>query len=84
MARFDQLTNAAVFCGIGTHLGSARSQNAAGHILGHVRDIGRKANDPKARIYQTAERQSFHTDSADVVALLCLQDAKEGGDSASD
>jgi hypothetical protein len=77
----DQVTNAAVFCGIGAHLGLARSQNAAGHILGHVRDIGRDANDPKARIYQTAERQSFHTDSADVVALLCLRDAKDGGDS---
>ncbi|WP_205123436.1 TauD/TfdA family dioxygenase [Marimonas lutisalis] len=79
--KHDQLTNAAVFCGIGAHLGTARSQNAAGHILGHVRDIGMDANDPKARIYQTSARQSFHTDSADVVALLCLQDAKEGGDS---
>jgi len=72
---------AAIFCGLGAHLGSARSQNAAGHILGHVRDIGADPNDPNARIYQTNARQSFHTDSADVVALMCLQDAKEGGDS---
>ncbi|MDU8928637.1 TauD/TfdA family dioxygenase [Alisedimentitalea sp. MJ-SS2] len=77
----DQLTNAAVFCGIGAHLGSARSQNAAGHVLGHVRDVGMDPDDPKARIYQTNARQSFHTDSADVVALLCLRDAKEGGES---
>lgn len=80
-AQHDQLTNAAVFCGIGAHLGRARSQNAAGHILGHVRDTGAKADDPTTRIYQTAERQSFHTDSADVVALMCLADAREGGDS---
>lgn len=70
---------ATIFCGIGAHLGSARTQNAAGHILGHVRDIGRDADDPNARIYQTAARQSFHTDSADVVGLICLRAAKEGG-----
>ena len=72
---------AAIFCGIGAHLGTARSQNAAGHILGHVRDVGVDPNDPNVRIYQTNARQSFHTDSADVVALLCLKDAKQGGDS---
>lgn len=78
---YDQKMAATVFCGIGAHLGSARSQNADGHILGHVRDIGRDPNDPKARIYQTSARQSFHTDSADVVGLLCLREAMEGGDS---
>lgn len=70
---------ATVFCGIGAHLGSARSQNAAGHILGHVRDIGASSRDPNTRIYQTAERQTFHTDSADVVGLLCIREAMQGG-----
>jgi len=70
---------ATVFCGIGAHLGAARSQNAAGHILGHVRDTGASSKDTNTRIYQTSERQSFHTDSADVVGLLCLKTAKEGG-----
>lgn len=79
--RYDQLLAATIFCGIGAHLGSARSQNAQGHILGHVRDTGASSADPNTRIYQTAERQSFHTDSADIVGLLCLQDAKEGGES---
>lgn len=73
--------SATIFCGIGAHLGRAISQNAMGHILGHVRDIGANANDTNARIYQTSERQSFHTDSSDVVALLCLRTAKEGGKS---
>jgi len=56
-----------IFFGIGAHLGRARSQNAAGHLLGHVRDIGADSRDPNVRIYQTRERQTFHTDSADVV-----------------
>lgn len=79
--RYDQRTAATIFCGIGAHMGSARSQNAAGHILGHVRDTGASSKDANTRIYQTAERQSFHTDSADIVGLLCLRDAKEGGES---
>ena len=81
VAGYTQEFAATVFCGIGAHLGSARSQNAAGHILGHVRDLGLSSKDPNTRIYQTAERQTFHTDSADVVGLLCLREAKEGGQS---
>lgn len=73
--------NATVFCGLGTYLGHARSQNASGHILGHVKDLGADAEDVNTRIYQTSSRQTFHTDSADVVGLLCLREAKEGGDS---
>lgn len=70
---------AIAFFGIGTHLGNARSQNAGGHVLGHVRDLGKSSRDPAVRIYQTRERQTFHTDSADVVCLLCLRPAKSGG-----
>jgi hypothetical protein len=79
LERYSQKEAATIFCGIGAHLGSARSQNAQGHILGHVRDVGMDPNDPNARIYQTSERQTFHTDSADVVGLLCLREAMEGG-----
>jgi hypothetical protein len=78
-ARLTRAENAAAFMGIGAHLGSARPQNAMGHLLGHVKNIGRSSNDPTARLYQTNERQTYHTDSADVVALLCLQPAKRGG-----
>jgi len=46
-----------------------------------VRDIGANPNDQNTRIYQTSQRQTFHTDSADVVGLLCVNEAKEGGDS---
>lgn len=75
--------SAAACLGIGSHIGKARSQNGKGHLLGHVRDLGRDAvNDPTARIYQTTERQTFHTDSCDVVSLLCLKTSKSGGESA--
>jgi hypothetical protein len=72
---------ALAFVGLGAHLGRARSQNAAGHLLGHVKDLGLSGADPSVRIYQTHERQTFHTDSCDVVGLLCLAEARRGGDS---
>lgn len=70
---------ALAFLIIGAQLGALRMQNAAGHLLGHVRDLGRSSDDPNTRIYQTRERQTFHTDSCDVVGLLCLHKAKSGG-----
>jgi len=70
---------AIAFLGIGAQLGSLRSQNAQGHLLGHVKDLGRSGSDPDVRIYQTRERQTYHTDSCDVVGLLCLHPARSGG-----
>ena len=60
-------------------MGSLRSQNAGGDLLGHVRDVGLDVDDPNVRIYQTNERQTFHTDSTDAVGLLCRSTAREGG-----
>ena len=77
--KYTEVELATLFYGIGTHLGSARSQNAMGHVLGHVRNLGLDSRDPKVRLYQTNERQTFHTDSCDVVGLLCVQTAKKGG-----
>jgi len=73
---------AMAYWGLGAHLGAARSQNAQGHLLGHVRDMGLSTDDPRVRIYQTRERQNFHTDSCDIVGLLCLKTARRGGLSA--
>lgn len=80
--RWSIRESATAFFGLGAHLGSARSQNAKGHVLGHVRDLGLDAQDPNVRIYQTSARQTFHTDSCDVVGLLCLKPAQSGGLSA--
>jgi hypothetical protein len=74
---------ATAYWGVGTYFGTARSQNAKGHLLGHVYDLGgSSAHDPHVRGYATAERQNFHIDRCDVVALLCLKRAKSGGLSA--
>jgi hypothetical protein len=73
---------AAAYMGLGIHLGYPISQNAKGHVLGHVKDLG---DDPtqihSVRIYRTAARQFFHADESDFVGLLCLHRAQEGGES---
>lgn len=77
--RWTRRQAALAFLIIGAQLGNLRMQNAEGHLLGHVRDMGKSSDDPNTRIYQTRERQTFHTDSCDVVGLMCLQTAKSGG-----
>ena len=72
---------AIAFWGIGTYFGWAVPQNAQGHLLGHVKDIGMDPDNPLHRIYATRVRHLFHTDSCDIVGLFCLQNARYGGSS---
>lgn len=67
------------YFGIGSHLGRAVSQNAAGHALGHVTDLGFDYSQPTSRGYQTNVRLPYHSDGADLVGLLCVRTAKSGG-----
>ena len=80
--RYTEEEASIIYWGIGQHMGVPVSQNAAGDLLGHVRDTGRSTTDPSVRGYQTSERLEFHTDGSDIVGLLCLRVAKEGGESA--
>jgi hypothetical protein len=68
---------AAAFWGVGNHIGRPKSQNGAGHLLGHVRDIG--ADYTKDRGYMSRAEMVFHTDRADILSLCCLHPAKTGG-----
>jgi hypothetical protein len=80
--KWSRETSVRAYYGIGCHLGVPVSQNAPGHLLGHIIDLGLDPLDPLNRIYQTRYRQHFHTDSADIVGLLCLQTARRGGESS--
>lgn len=70
-----------IYWGITSYFGTPVSQNARGHLLGHVRDEGRRIEDPNARAYQTNVRMDFHTDMLpiDLLGLFCLRTAKSGG-----
>lgn len=77
--RYSMEQAAAIYWGLGAYFGKPVSQNGDGHLLGHVRDLGYEPDDPNVRIYQTTDRQHYHSDSCDIVALLCLKTAREGG-----
>jgi len=79
--RMTREEQAIAYLGLGSWLGGFRSQNAKGHLLGHVKDLGLDIQDPRVRYYQTNRGLEYHTDSVDVVGLLCLQSAKAGGES---
>ncbi len=68
-----------LFWAIGHYLGEPGAQNPDEELLGHVKDYAE--NDPTVRLYRTRENIDFHCDAADVVGLLCLRPALEGGQS---
>ncbi len=61
-------------------LGTPVSQSARGETIFSVRDAGLGNDDPRSRGPNTSKRLTFHTDRADVVGFLCLQQAREGGE----
>ncbi|KAF4980919.1 hypothetical protein FZEAL_3176 [Fusarium zealandicum] len=80
--RWGLQKSATAYMGLGTHLGYFVSQNGRGHVLGHVKDLGEDASQTdRVRIYRTNARQCFHTDSGDIVGLLCIAKSMEGGES---
>lgn len=74
--------SAVAYMGLGAYIGYPVSQNGKGHLLGHVKDLGEDSTQiDKVRIYRTNARQFFHADDSDVVGLLCIARAEEGGES---
>lgn len=68
-----------MYWGLGKYLGTAVSQSKDGDLLGDVRDFGSDITAPDGRGYKSRQQLSYHTDSCDVVGLLVLRVAKQGG-----
>jgi alpha-ketoglutarate-dependent taurine dioxygenase len=77
---FSEEQSARVFWGLVQHIGTPVSQSATGERIFHVRDAGFRLDDPRARGPNTRKRLSFHTDRCDVIAFMCLRQAKSGGE----
>ena len=65
-----------LFWGLGTHFGHVVSQSRMGDRLGHVLDASKH---PGERGYRSSRELSLHTDSDDIVMMLCIRQAKMGG-----
>ncbi|RAL66928.1 hypothetical protein DID88_007710 [Monilinia fructigena] len=82
VVKWGNQKSAVAYMGLGTYLGYFVSQNGRGHVLGHVKDLGEDSTQiDKVRIYRTNARQFFHADDSDIVGLLCIARALEGGES---
>jgi hypothetical protein len=77
--RYSDAEAEVIFWGLSQHLGIPLSQNAEGHLLGHVRNLGMDINKTNVRAYQTTSELIFHNDQSDVIFLMCLKQAKSGG-----
>ena len=75
--RYSTDDMARIYFGLGAHIGAPLPQSWQGELLGHVIDVS--DIEPGARGYHAGGAQRFHTDSCDVVALMCLRGAKSGG-----
>ncbi len=80
VGRLGPARTALAYWGMGLRIGQPVSQNAKGHVLGHVADlVGSDIETPSHRGYQTSATMHYHCDSCDVAALLCMRQARSGG-----
>lgn len=77
--RYDAEQARMLYWGLGVHLGTVISHNVQGDTLAPVTDLALKNDDPNRRNNTTNQLLDPHTDLADVVALLCIEKAREGG-----
>ena len=78
-----------IYAGIASHIAPIRGRQdnqydgkPADVVLNHIKDLSKThdANQIGAPAY-TTDKQVFHTDSGDVIALLSLEEAASGGES---
>lgn len=67
-----------LYYGLGLYFGLPVTQNARGDYIGYVENVGDK-NNKSTRVYETNAYLPYHTDLSDVVGLICIRKAKEGG-----
>jgi hypothetical protein len=70
-----------IYAGLGLHLGRVITQNSAGVRLGEVTNRGTNYGEQGRRGHTSNGQILPHCDSADVVGLLCVQAAAQGGES---
>lgn len=81
--RYTAAQQAIAFWGVSMHLGErVASQNAKGHVLGHITNIGETVHNPNQRGPYSRDRIPFHVDCCDIVGLMCINPAKSGGESS--
>jgi hypothetical protein len=90
--RIDDYTredNIIIYTGISSHVGSIRGRqqdtrlaNGTSPMISHIKDLTQTVDKGKIGApSNTPDKQVFHTDAGDIISLLCLNPAAEGGES---
>jgi hypothetical protein len=66
---------------LGAALGRPVNQNGGGQLLAHVRDLGDPRGSRDIRPEDTNIPLTHHTDGSDIILLMCVRQAIEGGNS---
>lgn len=77
--RYTRDDMALILWGLGSHLGEGMPQSYRGDMIGDVMDMSHTGD--IRRSYRSPRALALHCDPVDVVGLLCLRRAKEGGTS---
>lgn len=89
VAKYTREENIIIYAGISSHVAPTRGRQDHQHdgrpadvVLAHIKDLTAKvdASNIGAPAY-TAEKQVFHTDGGDVIALFALGESSDGGQS---
>ena len=77
---YSDALSAAIFYILALHMGDPMQQNEMGDLIDHVYATSDKTmDDPGALPSKVRDQLVFHSDSSDVVALMCLRPGKSGG-----
>jgi hypothetical protein len=77
--RFSLQDSQTIYYGLSQYLGMPVSQTKQGNLLAFVEDIGKDIHLPTVRGHQTNAELPFHSDRCDIIGLLCVRQAREGG-----
>lgn len=79
---YSDALSSAIYYILGLHMGDPIRQNELGDLIDHVYAVSEKTmDDPEALSSKVRDKLVYHSDSSDVVALMCLRPAREGGTS---
>jgi len=77
---YSDALSAAIYYILGLHMGDPIRQNEMGDLIDHVYATSDKTmDDPTALSSKVRDQLVYHSDSSDIVALMCLRPAKAGG-----
>lgn len=87
--KYTREENVIIYAGIASHVANIRGRQDHEHngrpadvVLAHVKDLSTHADAKNiGSPAYTTEKQVFHTDAGDVIALFALAAADEGGES---